>query len=129
MNDVPSYRELDSVIHAPQRLTLMAALSGVDNADFPSLRDVLRVSDSVLSKQLAVLEAAGYIEVIKGKVGRRPRTWAALTPIGRTALQAHIAALHAITDAATLRQATVDSEIPTLPEDASNLSASRQEAK
>lgn len=104
MNEFPSYRDLDPVIHAPQRLTVMAALSGVDNADFPSLRDVLQVSDSVLSKQLAVLEAAGYIEVTKGKVGRRPRTWAALTPSGRAALQAHIAALHTITDAAMQRR-------------------------
>jgi DNA-binding MarR family transcriptional regulator len=95
------HQGLDPVIHAPLRLTLMSALAGVDSADFPTLRDVLQISDSALSKQLAILESAGYIEITKGRAGRRPRTWAALTPLGRTSLQAHIAALRAITDLAT----------------------------
>jgi DNA-binding PadR family transcriptional regulator len=59
--------------------------------EFAALRDSVGVSDSVLSKQSRLLEDAGYVEVRKGSVGRRPRTWFRLTPDGREALQAHVA--------------------------------------
>jgi DNA-binding PadR family transcriptional regulator len=36
-----------------------------------------------------VLEDAGYVEVRKGAVGRRPRTWFRLTAAGRQAVQGH----------------------------------------
>jgi len=45
----------------------------------------------VLSKQSRLLEDAGYLEVKKGAVGRRPRTWFRLTSKGREAFQAHVA--------------------------------------
>jgi DNA-binding MarR family transcriptional regulator len=49
-----------------------------------------------LSKQLSTLENAGYIEVRKGFVGKRPRTSARLTTAGRTAFEQHVLALHQI---------------------------------
>ena len=91
----PRHR-LDDVIHAPVRLSIVAALAGVDRADFRELRDAVEVSDSVLSKAVAVLEAAGYVGVTKGRAGRRPRTWLTLTADGRRALTGHLAALTAI---------------------------------
>ena len=45
----------------------------------------------MLSKQSRLLEDVGYVEVRKGAVGRRPRTWFRLTPNGREAFQAHVA--------------------------------------
>ena len=45
----------------------------------------------MLSKQSVVLEDAGYVEVRKGAVGRRPRTWFRLTAEGRQALEGHLA--------------------------------------
>jgi DNA-binding MarR family transcriptional regulator len=91
----PRHR-LDEAIHSPVRLSVVSALSGVDRAEFGEVRDAVEVSDSVLSKQVAALEAAGYVEVTKGRVGRRPRTWLALTDEGRAALRAHLAALRAL---------------------------------
>lgn len=88
--------QLDEVIHSPVRLSVVSALSGVDRAEFGEVRDAVEVSDSVLSKQVAALEAAGYVEVTKGRVGRRPRTWLALTRDGRAALEAHLTALRAL---------------------------------
>lgn len=105
MENLP-FRELNSVIHAPIRLTLMSALSGVDSADFPSLREILDVSDSVLSKHLALLESAGYVELVKGKAGRRPRTWVSLTEVGHDALEEYLAALHAVVDQASQTRLT-----------------------
>jgi DNA-binding PadR family transcriptional regulator len=53
----------------------------------------------VLSKQSRVLEDAGYLEVRKGAVGRRPRTWFRLTPHGRQALAGHLAWLAELEEA------------------------------
>ncbi|MGH3448024.1 MAG: transcriptional regulator, partial [Nocardioidaceae bacterium] len=64
---------------------------GADWVEFAALREAAEISDSVLSKQSRVLEEAGYLQVRKGAVGRRPHTWFRLTPRGRRAFQAHIA--------------------------------------
>ena len=88
---------LDPVIHPITRLSICGLLaSGPDWVEFAALRDAAGISDSVLSKQSRLLEDAGYVEVRKGAVGRRPRTWFRLTPNGREAFQAHVAWLQQI---------------------------------
>lgn len=89
---------LDELIHAPVRLSIVAALAQVDEAEFAHVRDTVEVSDSVLSKQATQLEAAGYVRIRKGHVGKRPRTWLSLTPAGRTAYTGHLDALRAIAE-------------------------------
>ncbi|WP_424918953.1 winged helix-turn-helix domain-containing protein [Streptomyces sp. wa1064] len=96
-DEVPAF---DGVIHHPTRLTLVAFLSACDEAEFAAVRDGCRVSDSVLSKNASALDAAGYLHVRKGHVGKRPRTWLSLTPAGRQALARHLAALQDLVDAA-----------------------------
>ncbi len=96
MTDAHPRHRLDDVIHAPVRLSIVAALAAVDKADFGEVRDAVEITDSALSKQVATLEGAGYVDVSKGRVGRRPRTWLALTTRGRQALTDHLAALSAI---------------------------------
>jgi DNA-binding MarR family transcriptional regulator len=93
--------DLDDVIHAPIRFSIMATLSAVDRARFSFVRDTVEITDSVLSKQVAVLEQAGYVEVKKGYVGKRPRTWLSLTATGRKAYTAHLAALNRIANTAS----------------------------
>ncbi|WP_233153658.1 transcriptional regulator [Kineosporia sp. R_H_3] len=90
---------LDEVIHAPVRLSIVAVLAQVDEAEFARVRDEVEVSDSVLSKQVATLEQAGYVKVRKGYVGKRPRTWLSLTGTGRAAYTSHLAALREIAGA------------------------------
>ena len=90
--------DIDEHLTAPIRLSIIAALVRVDEAEFQALRDAIEVSDSALSKQASVLEAAGYIAARKGYVGKRPRTWLSVTAAGRTALATHLAALRAIVD-------------------------------
>ena len=89
---------LDDVIHAPVRFSIVATLAAADKAEFGYVRDTVEISDSVLSKQIATLEKAGYVRVAKGYVGKRPRTWLALTAAGRAAFAAHCAALSAIAE-------------------------------
>ena len=90
---------LDEVVHQPVRFSVLAALAAVDEAEFSFVRDTVEVSDSVLSKQVTVLEEAGYVHVRKGAVGRRPRTWLRLTAGGRAALREHLAVLREIAGA------------------------------
>ena len=76
--------KLDPLIHPITRLSICGLLAaGADWVEFAALRDAAGISDSVLSKQSRVLEDAGYVEVRKGAVGRRPRTWFRLTAEGR----------------------------------------------
>jgi DNA-binding MarR family transcriptional regulator len=91
----PRHR-LDPVIHAPLRFSIMATLAAATRVEFGFVRDTVEVSDSVLSKQVATLEGAGYVTVSKGYVGKRPRTWLSLTPEGRAAFRDHVAVLASI---------------------------------
>jgi DNA-binding MarR family transcriptional regulator len=82
----------DPLIHPITRLSICGLLAaGADWVEFAALRDAAGISDSVLSKQSRVLEDAGYLEVRKGAVGRRPRTWFRLTAAGREAVRGHLA--------------------------------------
>lgn len=80
----------------PVRFSLMAALAGVTSLDFPTVKEQLDVSDSVLSRQASALESAGHLVVKKGYVGKRPRTWYSLSAEGAQAWKGHLAALRAI---------------------------------
>ncbi|MBB6172410.1 DNA-binding MarR family transcriptional regulator [Nocardiopsis mwathae] len=91
-------KSLDPVIHSPVRFSIVAALAAVDQSDFASVRDTVEVTDSALSKQITTLENSGYIAVRKTFVGRRPRTYLALTPQGRAVFTQHLNALRQIAD-------------------------------
>ncbi|HEX2773391.1 MAG TPA: transcriptional regulator, partial [Micromonosporaceae bacterium] len=67
-----------------------------EEVDFKFIRDSVGLSDSALSKQLTTLEEAGYVQIRKGFVGKRPRTSARLTTAGRRAFEQHVAALQEI---------------------------------
>jgi len=86
----------DDVIHAPNRLHICASLSSMAKVEFGTLRELLGVSDSVLSKHLKVLEEAGYVDVIKRTEKGRQRTWLSLNGNGRKAFQSHVRELRKI---------------------------------
>lgn len=86
----------DKVIHGVNRLQICGLAAGTELIEFAVLRDTLHLSDSALSKNLAVLEEAGYVRLRKAMGGSRLRTWVSLTHAGRQAMDGHIAALQAI---------------------------------
>jgi len=90
----------DEVIHAPLRLQICAMLSPVRWLPFADIRDSLGISDSVLSKHLATLADAGYVDVSRVRTDARSRRKVTLTKLGRTALRGHLQALQAIAAAA-----------------------------
>jgi DNA-binding MarR family transcriptional regulator len=98
MTGIHPRHRLDDLIHTPVRLSMMAALAAAESIDFRELRDVVEVSDSLLSKHITTLEEAGYLEVSKGYEGKRPRTRLSLTPRGRSAYAEYIDVLSSITE-------------------------------
>ncbi len=91
--------KLDPLIHPPARLQVVTMLSAVSEAEFATLRGVLEVSDSVLSKHVSALAEAGYVRSRKGVQAGRRTTWIGLTSAGRKALREHVAALRQLIDA------------------------------
>ncbi|WP_108667045.1 transcriptional regulator [Euzebya rosea] len=91
----------DETIHAPVRLRICGLLRPVDRLEFAVLRDTLDVSDATLSKHLKTLATAGYVVADKAaseqRRDARRLTWLSLTSAGRTAFDAHVRALRAIT--------------------------------
>lgn len=88
---------LDAVIHPLPRLRICALLDPVTEEEFAVLRELLGVSDSALSKQLAALSDAGYVEQRRALRAGRSRVWTRLTPQGRRAFRSHVAALTELT--------------------------------
>lgn len=77
----------------------MAALVALENgnsADFIYLRDLIKLTDGNLGTHLHRLEEAGYIEVVKTFVDRKPRTFLTATAKGRSAFTTHVTALEEI---------------------------------
>lgn len=93
----------DDVVHAPARLRICGLLRPVEALEFSRLAELLDLSPPTLSKHLRLLTDAGYVTMTKlpdaGRVDKRRMAWVRLTPAGRTAVEAHIAALLAITHA------------------------------
>lgn len=91
--------ELDSTIHQPVRLRIMAMLVALppdDKVVFTYLRDALDLTEGNLGAHLIKLEEAGYIAVEKTFVARKPHTFVSATRKGRAAFEEHAAALQEI---------------------------------
>jgi DNA-binding MarR family transcriptional regulator len=88
--------DLDDLLTHAVRFSIVAALAGVEKAEFAAVRDSVEITAPTLSKQVALLESAGYVDVQKGRVGRQTRTWLLLTDAGREAYTRHVAALRRI---------------------------------
>ena len=90
--------DFDPVLLDPTRLSIVSLLSGVQWAEFAWVRESVGLSASALSKQVTTLGAQGYVDIDKGYVGKRPRTWLNLSAEGSAALEAHLAALQRVVD-------------------------------
>ena len=85
------YQQLDDVIHSRIRLATMAILAAVDDAEFTFLRERVQATDGNLGTHLRKLEDAGYVEVEKSFVDRKPVSRYRLTSQGRRAFKEYVA--------------------------------------
>ena len=76
---------IDRLIHEPARLTLMAQLYVVAEADFLFLERQTGLTRGNLSSHLSKLEQAGYVEITKEFIDKISHTVIRLTERGRTA--------------------------------------------
>lgn len=84
------YQQLDEIIHSRIRLAIMAILVSVDEAEFTFLRDKINATDGNISVHLKKLEEAGYINVTKSFVDRKPVSSYKLSTKGRKAFELYI---------------------------------------
>ncbi|MGV3557524.1 winged helix-turn-helix domain-containing protein [Larkinella arboricola] len=75
------------------RLGIMSVLLVADYADFSFLKETLQLSDGNLASHLRSLEDAGYVQVEKQFIGRKPNTRYQVTAQGTAAFRNHMDAL------------------------------------
>jgi DNA-binding MarR family transcriptional regulator len=80
---------IDRLIHEPSRLTIMAHLYVVENADFLFLVQQTGMTWGNLSVHISKLEAVGYLQVKKEFLGKKPHTVVSLTKQGRAAFETY----------------------------------------
>lgn len=91
--------ELDDIIHQPLRLRIMAALQALpagEGIEFARLKKLTGATDGNLGAHIETLSKAGYVDVDKSFVGKRPQTRVTATPAGRGAFARHVAMLREI---------------------------------
>jgi DNA-binding MarR family transcriptional regulator len=88
--------EVDKLIHAPIRLGIMTILNSVDKVNFIYLREKLDVTDGNLSSHMEKLEKAGYVNVKKSFVDKKPNTVYSITEKGKKAFRSYLEHLEKI---------------------------------
>ncbi len=75
---------LERVIHEKARLSILSSLvSRKDGLAFNDLKELCKLTDGNLSRQLQILKDEAFVDIIKGAKGNRPLTIARLTAQGR----------------------------------------------
>ena len=90
--------QLNEAIHQPVRLSILGVLAHAQQVDFAFLRDHLGLKDANLSQHLTALEALGFVTINKVFVGKRARTWVALSAEGRAAFTDYLNVLRQIVE-------------------------------
>ena len=81
---------LDKILHEKIRLAISTILFHRGKVDFNTLRRLLETSEGNLATHLRKLEQAGYINVEKRFVGRKPQTLYQLTDKGKKAYRNYL---------------------------------------
>ncbi len=84
---------LDRTINEPARLSIMAALYDLKEADFVFLQRLTGLTRGNLSAHIYKLADKGYIAVEKRFVGKKPVTVCRLTPEGERAFREYVSVL------------------------------------
>lgn len=93
----------DEIIHQSTRLRIMATLNTLERREmleFTRLKAIVGATDGNLGAHLDTLARAGYVDIEKLFVGRRPQTRVKATTSGRRAFRGHVAFLRKIIDQA-----------------------------
>jgi DNA-binding MarR family transcriptional regulator len=86
-NDPSNLKKLNRIIHEPTRLMIITQLYVVESADFLFLQNQLKMTPGNLSSHLSKLEEAGYVEIVKEFIDKKPHTALRLTQKGKQAFK------------------------------------------
>jgi DNA-binding HxlR family transcriptional regulator len=113
-----AYEGLQRLIHEKARLSILASLaSHARGLLFNDLKALCSLTDGNLSRQLQVLQEAGFVEVWKGFKNKRPQTLCRLTPDGRRRFIEYITTLeNVVSDAMSAAEHEKTSTVPRSPE-------------
>jgi DNA-binding MarR family transcriptional regulator len=96
--DLQPIANVDRLIHEPARLMILSLLYVVESGDFTFLMRQTGLTWGNLSSHMSKLEAAGYIEVEKEFVDKKPRTMLRLTDEGRAAFREYVQSMKQVFD-------------------------------
>ncbi|MDO5092629.1 MAG: transcriptional regulator [Propionibacteriaceae bacterium] len=105
--------DFNEVLHAPARLSIMAALVEIGEKDriaYPRLQEILELTSGNLTSHLRKLESVGYITQTKRFVKRMPVTEIKVTRRGRHEFESYVEQLRAFVQRVDLSRAQ-----PSLP--------------
>ena len=85
IDEIYTPNSIDKLIHEPARLNIMTRLYVVESADFLFVMRQTGLTFGNLSAHMSKLEEAGYIDIIKEFVGKKPHTMLKLTEKGKKA--------------------------------------------
>jgi len=86
-NDLQPFAEIDRLIHEPARLMILSYLYVVESADFVFLIRQTGLTWGNLSSHISKLASAGYVEVEKEFVDKKPHSMLRLITQGHTAFR------------------------------------------
>ena len=93
--------EPDEIIHQTLRLKIMSALNALtEPLEFTRLKATVNATDGNLGSHLVTLESAGYVQIDKDFLGKKPRTRVKITKTGKRAFARHVSYLREVLDGA-----------------------------
>lgn len=98
------FNGIDTTIHGPIRLGILAALQKDEWLDFTTLKKRLNVPDGALGNHLQKLEKMDYVVFEKEFVGRRPRTSYRMTAAGQKAFSQYLRQMQQLIDSLSKEQ-------------------------
>ncbi len=90
---------LNALIHQPVRLRIMSILMALDldeQVDFTFLKKQLSLTDGNLGAHLNRLESAGFVNLEKTFVNKKPKTYIGITGTGRDTFSEYLRTLNQI---------------------------------
>ena len=96
--DLHPLADLDKLIHSPARLMVMTYLYVVESVDYVYLTHLTGLTWGNLATHVGKLEEAGYVEIEKTFVDKKPYSVIKLTKEGRAAFKAYKAQMKDVLD-------------------------------
>lgn len=85
-----AFDELNPLLHSQLRLAIMSLLISVEEADFSFIKEKTEATSGNISVQISKLEDAGYLQVTKSFVNKRPNTSYTITKKGVNAFEQYV---------------------------------------